>query len=157
MPNRDLILFPHRIAPEKQVEIFRDLKEQLPQYEFVVCQDQQLSKNEYHNLLGESKIVFSANLQETLGISCYEGALVDAIPMVPDRLSYTEMYYEGFKYPSEWTQDWDSYIQNRERLCHHIIVTMTHYEKRIPQVQKQARDLTERFFHSTMLLSKLAE
>jgi hypothetical protein len=157
MPKRDLILFPHRIAPEKQVEIFRDLKEQLPQYEFVVCQDQQLSKNEYHNLLGESKIVFSANLQETLGISCYEGALVDAIPMVPDRLSYTEMYYEGFKYPSEWTQDWDSYIQNREKLCHHIIVTMTHYEKRIPQVQKQARDLTERFFHSTMLLSKLAE
>ena len=69
MPKRDLILFPHRIAPEKQVEIFRDLKEQLPQYEFVVCQDQQLTKNEYHNLLGEAKIVFSANLQETLGIS----------------------------------------------------------------------------------------
>jgi glycosyltransferase involved in cell wall biosynthesis len=157
MPKRDLILFPHRIAPEKQVEIFRDLKEQLPQYEFVVCQDQQLSKNEYHNLLGESKIVFSANLQETLGISCYEGALVDAIPMVPDRLSYTEMYYEGFKYPSEWTQDWDSYIQNRENLCHHIIVTMTHYEKRIPQLKKQTQDLTERFFHSTILLSKLAE
>jgi len=37
MPKRDLILFPHRIAPEKQVEIFRDLKEHLPQYEFVVC------------------------------------------------------------------------------------------------------------------------
>jgi hypothetical protein len=91
MPKRDLILFPHRIAPEKQVEIFRDLKEHLPQYEFVVCQDQQLTKNEYHNLLGEAKIVFSANLQETLGISCYEGAVVDAIPMVPDRLSYTEM------------------------------------------------------------------
>ena len=87
MPKRNLILFPHRIAPEKQVEIFRDLKEQLPQYEFVVCQEQQLTKNEYHNLLGESKLVFSANLQETLGISWYEGAIVDAIPMVPDRLS----------------------------------------------------------------------
>ncbi len=70
MPKRDVILFPHRIAPEKQVEIFRDLKEHLPQYEFIVCQDQQLTKNEYHNLLGESKLVFSANLQETLGISC---------------------------------------------------------------------------------------
>jgi len=55
MPKRDLILFPHRIAPEKQVEIFKDLKEHLPQYEFVVCQDQQLTKNEYHNLLGEAK------------------------------------------------------------------------------------------------------
>jgi hypothetical protein len=155
MPKRDLILFPHRIAPEKQVEIFRDLKEQLPQYEFVVCQDQQLTKNEYHNLLGEAKIVFSANLQETLGISCYEGAVVDAIPMVPDRLSYSEMYYEGFKYPSEWTENWDSYLQNVEKLCHHILVTMTHYEKCIPQVRKQALDLTEYFFSADKLLENI--
>jgi len=55
MPKRDLILFPHRIAPEKQVEIFRDLKHWLPQYEFVVCQDQQLTKNEYHNLRNKLK------------------------------------------------------------------------------------------------------
>jgi glycosyltransferase involved in cell wall biosynthesis len=155
MPKRDLILFPHRIAPEKQVEIFRDLKEQLPQYEFVVCQDQELSKNEYHNLLGESKIVFSASLQETLGIGCYEGAIVDAIPMVPDRLSYSEMYYEGFKYPSEWTQDWDSYLAHRQELCHHIIVTMTHYEKRLPQLRKQTHDLTEQFFSANKLLENL--
>jgi hypothetical protein len=155
MKKRDLILFPHRLAPEKQVEIFRDLKEQLPQYEFVVCQDQELTKNEYHNLLGEAKIVFSASLQETLGIGCYEGAIVDAIPMVPDRLSYTEMYYDGFKYPSEWTQDWDSYLIHREELCHHIVVTMTHYEKRVPEVRKQAIELTERFFSCQNLLSKL--
>ena len=155
MTKRDLILFPHRIAPEKQVDIFRDLKEQLPQYEFVVCQDQQLTKNEYHNLLGESKIVFSANLQETLGISCYEGALVDAIPMVPDRLSYTEMYFDGFKYPSHWSLNWDSYLQHRQELCHHIIVTMTHYDKRLVQLRKQTEALSERFFSAQELYSKL--
>ena len=155
MAKRDLILFPHRIAPEKQVDIFRDLKEQLPQYEFVVCQDQQLTKNEYHNLLGESKIVFSANLQETLGISCYEGALVDAIPMVPDRLSYTEMYFEGFKYPSHWTLNWDSYLQHRQELCHHIIVTMTHYDKRLVQLRKQTEALSERFFSAQELYTRL--
>ena len=152
MKKRDLILFPHRIAPEKQVEIFRDLKEHLPQYEFVVCQDQQLTKNEYHNLLGEAKIVFSCSLQETLGIGCYEGAIVDAIPMVPNRLSYSEMYYEGFKYPSEWTCDWDSYLQHRQELCHHIIVTMSHYEKRLPQLHKQTQDLTDNFFSANKLL-----
>jgi len=155
MPKRDLILFPHRIAPEKQVEIFRDLKEQLPQYEFVVCQDQQLTKNEYHNLLGESKIVFSCSLQETLGIGCYEGSLVDAIPMVPDRLSYSEMYYEGFKYPSDWTKDWNSYLTHRQELCHHIIVTMTHYEKRLPQLKKQANDLTTHFFSANNILRNI--
>jgi hypothetical protein len=153
--KRDLILFPHRIAPEKQIEIFWDLRLILPQYEFVVCQEQSLTKDQYHTLLGEAKIVFSANLQETLGISCYEGALVDAIPMVPDRLSYSEMYYEGFKYPSRWTESFDSYMKYRSELVHHIIVTMTHYEKRLPQLQKQTDDLTKRFFSCQALLNNL--
>ena len=69
MPKEDIILFPHRIAPEKQVDIFHDLATALPQYEFIVCQERELTKNEYHNLLGRAKMIFSANLQETLGIS----------------------------------------------------------------------------------------
>jgi glycosyltransferase involved in cell wall biosynthesis len=155
MPKRDLILFPHRIAPEKQVEIFRDLKEHLPQYEFIVCQDQQLSKREYHNLLGEAKLVFSANLQETLGISWYEGALVDAIPMVPDRLSYSEMAFDTFKYPSEWTESFDSYTIHRKEICHKIIQYMDNYEKFLPNLNKQVNELTENFFSCTNLLKML--
>lgn len=156
MAKRDLILFPHRIAPEKQVEIFRDLKEQLPQYEFVVCQDQTLTKNEYHNLLGESKIVFSANLQETLGISCYEGAIVDAIPMVPDRLSYSEMYDDAFKYPSEWTESWDSYVRCRPYVCNAIINHMENYNRLLPKIKNQAHTLTENFFSAGQLLKNIS-
>ena len=155
MPKRDLILFPHRIAPEKQVEIFRDLKEHLPQFEFIVCQDQQLSKNEYHNLLGEAKMVFSANLQETLGISMYEGALVNAIPMVPDRLSYTEMYYDTFKYPEIWTRNWENYVGYRPQLCGKIIQYMENYDKFLPSLNKQTLDLTEQFFSCDNLLKNI--
>ena len=155
MTKRDLILFPHRIAPEKQVKIFRDLKEQLPQYEFVVCQDQQLTKNEYHNLLGEAKLVFSANLQETLGISCYEGAILGAIPVVPDRLSYTEMYVDTFKYPSEWTENWDSYIAHRKELCMTIMQHMDNYQTRLPMLHKQTEALREQFFAGTKLYNTI--
>jgi glycosyltransferase involved in cell wall biosynthesis len=155
MTKRNLILFPHRIAPEKQVEIFRDLKEHLPQYEFVVCQDQQLTKNEYHNLLGEAKLVFSANLQETLGISWYEGAVVDAIPMVPDRLSYSEMAYDTFKYPSEWTESFEAYNAHRPELCNKIIQFMENYDKFLPQLRKQTRDLTDQFFSANGLYNNL--
>jgi hypothetical protein len=155
MPKRDLILFPHRIAPEKQVEIFRDLKHQLPQYEFVVCQDQQLTKNEYHNLLGEAKLVFSANLQETLGISWYEGAIVDAIPMVPDRLSYSEMAFDTFKYPSEWTENYAAYEAHRPELCHRIIENMEFYRTRLPSLNKQVEALKENFFSCNKLLEML--
>jgi glycosyltransferase involved in cell wall biosynthesis len=155
MKKRDLILFPHRIAPEKQLDIFMDLSPLLPQYEFVVCQEKQLTKHEYHTLLGQAKIVFSANLQETLGISCYEGAVVDAVPMVPDRLSYKEMYYEEFKYPNHWTENFDSYMKHRAELVHHIIVTMTHYEKHLSRLQKQTEELNERFFSCQPLLNNL--
>jgi len=155
MPKRDLILFPHRIAPEKQVEIFRDLKEHLPEYDFVVCQDQQLTKNEYHNLLGEAKIVFSANLQETLGISCYEGAIVDAIPLVPDRLSYKEMYNDIFKYPSEWTEDYDRYKQNRNHLLDRIRQFINEYDRFVPDIRKQSSDLRRDFFSARGLVNKL--
>ena len=151
----NLIVFPHRIAPEKQVEIFRDLKEQLPEYEFIVCQDQQLTKHQYHNILKRAKIVFSCSLQETLGIGCYEGALVDTIPMVPDRLSYSEMYDDGFKYPSHWTESWDHYIANRDQLVHHIKVEMTHYEKRLPQLRTMTQNLTDNFFSANELLKHI--
>ena len=112
----DMVLFPHRLAPEKQVDIFKDLSESMPDVEFVIAQEQQLTKKQYHILLSNSKIVFSANLQETLGISCYEGALVGASPLVPDRLSYTEMYDDEYKYPSEWTKDFDTYLEHKEEL-----------------------------------------
>jgi len=155
MPKRDLILFPHRIAPEKQVEIFMDLKDRLPQYEFVVCQERQLTKNEYHNLLGESKLVFSANLQETLGISWYEGALVDAIPMVPDRLSYSEMALDEFKYPSVWTESFEAYNTHREKVVHQIVQYMENYEKYLPRLNKQVDVLTKDFFSCDNLLKML--
>ena len=61
-------------------------------------------------------MVFSANLQETYGISMIEGLICGAMPMVPDRLSYTEMYDAPFKYPSEWTKDWNSYTANKKDL-----------------------------------------
>jgi len=151
MDKENLIVFPHRIAPEKQVDIFRDLKEQLPQYEFVICQEQQLTKNEYHNILGRAKLVFSANLQETLGISWYEGALVNAIPMVPDRLSYSEMALAEFKYPSTWTEDFGSYIQNRKQIVNQVVEYMENYESFLPSLLKQTAKLKKEFFSGKAL------
>lgn len=151
LPKKDLILFPHRIAPEKQLDIFEDLAKHLPQYDFVVCQNKKLTKHEYHTLLGQSKMVFSANLQETLGISWYEGVAVDAIPLVPDRLSYSEMALDEFKYPSDWTLNYESYLQHREQIIHHIEYLMTNYDNIKPVIQEQRKKLTDDFFSGDAL------
>lgn len=138
-PKRNLIVFPHRIAPEKQVEIFRDLAVQLPQYEFVVCQDQKLTKDEYHKLLSEAKVLFSANLQETLGITtCAEGPIAGAIPYAPDRLSYTEIFkdYPEFLYPSSWTESFDMYVQARKSIVSQIVEFVENYENYAARVEE---------------------
>ena len=155
MTKRNLILFPHRVAPEKQVGIFQDLKESLPQYEFVICQERQLTKNEYHNLLGEAKLVFSANLQETLGISWYEGAVVGAIPMVPDRLSYKEMALDKFKYPSEWTVSFDAYKKHKKEIMARIVDCMENYQDHLPSLNKQVYKLNGDYFSCKELLKVL--
>ena len=155
MPKADTILFPHRIAPEKQLPIFEDLKNSLTQYNFVVCQERQLTKNEYHNLLGEAKLVFSANLQETLGISWYEGALVGALPMIPERLSYTEMAEPDFLYPSEWTESLESYKKNKQHVIDRIVDYMENYKKYLPSLNKQVTKLNGDYFGCGNLLNVL--
>ena len=151
MPKENLILFPHRIASEKQVDIFRDLKQRLPQYNFVVCQDQPLTKNEYHNLLSRAKLVFSANLQETLGISWYEGALVGAIPMVPDRLSYREMALPEFKYPSEWTESFKNYLHFKDQISDKIANYIEKYDDYYKSLEEQTSKLNRDYFSGQLL------
>jgi hypothetical protein len=154
--KKDVILFPHRLAPEKQVEIFRDLSTALPEYEWIVCQEQQLSKEEYHQLLSKAKIVFSANLQETLGISMYEGIMVGAIPFVPDRLSYSEMFDEVWKYPSDWTMSWNSYIENKPKIIAKINELMSNYNDYVSVMPDQIYNLAVNYFSSTNLLKNLS-
>jgi len=155
MDKKDTVLFPHRLAPEKQLNIFRDLADTLTQYNWVVCQEHNLNKNEYHNLLGESKLVFSANLQETLGISWYEGAVVGSLPMVPDRLSYSEMAIDDFKYPSEWTDSFESYKLHKDKVVAKVIDYMENYKNYLPSLNKQVAKLNGEYFSCKGLLDVL--
>jgi hypothetical protein len=106
-------------------------------------------------MLGEAKLVFSANLQETLGISWYEGAIVDAIPMVPNRLSYSEMALDEFKYPSMWTESFENYITYRNQVIEKIIDYMENYDKYLPRLNKQVDMLTKNYFSCNGLLEML--
>lgn len=151
--KEDLILFPHRIAPEKQLEIFKDLEKEMPEYKWVVCQESKLTKDEYHELLGKAKLVFSANLQETLGISMYEGMCANALPLVPDRLSYKEMYSDIFKYPSVWTESWESYLENKDALVRLIQFMMQNYYRY--ELATHTDTIGNNFFTPTEMLNKL--
>jgi len=156
--KKNKIIFPHRIAPEKQLEIFRDLARSMPEYECFIAQDHKLTKQQYHQHLAESKIVFSANLQETLGISVYEGALVGTYPMVPDRLSYQEMWSSWFKYPSEWTKDYTSYQKNKDKLIERIRNIMgTNSEEFSDSIRDLTNNQTQQFFNGYRLYKTIID
>lgn len=148
--KKQKIIFPHRLAPEKQVEIFKDLAASMPEYEWFIAQEHNLSKDEYHKHMAESKVMFSANLQETLGISAYEAALVGTYPMVPKRLSYTEMWDET--YPNRWVESWKAYQDNKGYLMQFIRNTMERND--LYDVSKEMAAKTgKKFFDGSQLYS----
>ncbi len=153
--KENIILFPHRLAPEKQHDIFKDLADSFPDYQFITAQEKQLTKNEYHTLLAKSKMVFSANLQETLGISWYEGALVGSVPFVPNRLSYSEMATPEVLYPSEWTESWDSYIKHKDNLVNAMKNVLESNNR--PEICENVVNTTQTFFSGGKLYNRIKE
>jgi len=156
--KENLIVFPHRIAPEKQVDIFYDLKKEMPEFDFVVCQENSLSKDQYHSILDKAKIVFSANLQETLGIStCAEGPIFGVIPLAPNRLSYTEIFkdYDNFLYPSEWTLNFELYQKHKHNLIDKIRYTMYNYDRIENDINRYLSDTYLDFFSGNKLYKKV--
>lgn len=123
-PKERIVVFPHRLSPDKQPDVFDQLAEAVrkedPTIVFVKTQDHNLSKEEYYNLLKRCSIVFSASKHENLGIGIFEAMMAGCIPLVPDRLSYHEMYSGHWKYSFNYT------ISD---LVHTILYGMDHYQE----------------------------
>ena len=55
---------------------------------------------EYASLLNEADIVLSTAMHEFQGLAVMQGVAAGCVPVVPDRLAYTELYDEQYRYPS---------------------------------------------------------
>ncbi len=157
LEKENIILFPHRISVEKQPEIFKDLSNYFPNYQFVFCQDKKLSKHEYHTLLGKSKFMFSANLQETLGIGAIESIICNTVPILPNRLSYSEMYDNYFKYDSKYTTNYSSYEKNKDKLLKTINNFINDYENNLFNVKEKLNLQKEKLYKSFCSPNKMYE
>ena len=91
--KEDIVVFPHRLDKEKCPEVFDKLAKDLPQYKFIKTLEVTKNKKEYYELLQRAKIVFSASTQETYGIGTVEALMLGCVPVLPNRLTYKEMYW----------------------------------------------------------------
>jgi len=152
MPKEKRIMWPHRYNADKQPEIAENLAEN---YNMVITQNMNLSKKEYYQTLAGSVAIFSCALHENLGISVMEAVLTGAIPIVPDRASYSEMYLDVFKYPSEWTENYDAFLKHRDELTAFIDEKIDNAEKYISIVSEQQQILINNYLNSTVMIDNI--
>ena len=81
------------------ISICRKFRKDVPA-NFVKTMELDLSKEKYFDLLAKSKVVFSSALQENFGYGVLEAVALGCTPVVPNSLSYVEMYPRCFRYDS---------------------------------------------------------
>lgn len=107
--RKRLVVFPHRLAPEKAPEEFEIIcnmhKSMYPQShersQWYRTRDIYTDKKSYYDLLAKARCVISTARQETFGIAMQEAAALGGWLVAPNRLSYPEtMRGAGWLYDS---------------------------------------------------------
>lgn len=150
--KQDKIMWPHRYNEDKQPSIAEDLGKT---FDMVITQKMNLSKADYYAELGRAKVIFSCALHENLGISVMEATLAGAIPIVPDRCSYKEMYLPVFKYPAEWTSSFEAYTEHKQDLEKFIQDKLDNYENYIPFIKQQQTILINDYLKADIMIDNL--
>lgn len=103
--KENICVFPHRLATEKNVPGWKTFVDSvIPKtsgWKYLCTKLECKTKEEYFKLLGRSKIAISTAYQETWGIAMQEAVYSGCIPLVPDRLSYKELYPAELRYSDE--------------------------------------------------------
>ena len=84
-----------------------------------------------------------------------EAVLTGAIPVVPDRCSYAEMYLPEFKYPSEWTENYDAYVRNKDNLVTFIQDKLDNYDKYASLINEQQQILIRDYLNSDIMINSI--
>lgn len=100
--KENIVVFPHRLADEKNPALFDELakvlQNKLPDWKFIKTKDVCKTKEEYFALLERSRVAVSLATQETWGIAQLEATAAGCVPVVPDALSYSELYPSYLRY-----------------------------------------------------------
>jgi glycosyltransferase involved in cell wall biosynthesis len=111
-----IVLFPHRLAPEKQPERFDQIAVQLsdsmPGWQFLRTHDLKLNKTDYYALLRRASISVSFAKQETWGIAMLESVLHGCLPVVPNRLAYIDLFHGHYRYSERDYHDFNAVVRD---------------------------------------------
>jgi hypothetical protein len=147
--KKNIVVFPHRINSDKAPEIFDSLRTYVnnifsrTDIEFVKTQELNMNKEEYYEYLQQCKVIFSANKHENLGIGTFEAMTAGCLPLVPNKLSYAEMYSDDFLYnmSSNFYEYPGLYLEPLAQIIIYMVDNYTSYKeawgKDVVRIQQQ--------------------
>lgn len=128
--KENIVVFPHRLDQEKNPLLFErmlvslNLHRNYDNWSFVKTKDVCTTKQEYYDMLERAKVAVSFADQETWGNAMQEAIFARCIPIVPNKLSYVEMYDPIFQFSSfneavdmvrQFSQGYKEYLPVMER------------------------------------------
>lgn len=158
--KENIVVFPHRLNPDKAPHVFTAIRDYV--YDelyrkdilFFKTQDRDLTKDGYYTSLKRCKVVFSANKHENLGIGTFEAMTAGCIPLVPNKLSYAEMYPSEFKYDCpDSIYDLDPAVISSLSLK--IVHMIDNYHDLDPIRVNAVDQIQSRFFDGTVMMQLL--
>jgi hypothetical protein len=147
--KENIVVFPHRLNDDKAPYVFDWIEEMVTAVDkdilFVKSQEHDLDKESYYNLLKKAKVAFSCSKHENLGISMYEATKLGCIPVVPNKLSYVEMYSRVYRYDMNdlWYDERLYWVQIAEKILEHV---RTYDLNQYNLALTQAKHMKERYF-----------
>lgn len=98
--KENIVVFPHRLDEEKNPNLFDWLADQFKYsgWQFIKTKEVCKTKKEYFEILNKAKIAVSFADQETWGIAQQEALFAKCFPVVPNKLSYKELYHRVFRF-----------------------------------------------------------
>ena len=81
---------------------------------------------QYRSLLSKSDVVLSTAVHDFQGLSVMEAVALGCVPLVPNRLAYTELFEEHFRYTSD--------LQNLTREAESLVGMLTCLIKAYPNI-----------------------
>lgn len=99
-----------RVIPDELKRIKSDFSDSLLNYGFIE------SMNTYKEILESSDFVLSTSLHDFQGLAILDAVAAGCIPVVPSRLSYTEIFHEQYRYESDLSQPKNEAIRMADKI-----------------------------------------
>jgi hypothetical protein len=158
--KKKMVVFPHRLNDDKAPYIFDFIRDYVhtelkrTDVDFVKTQELGMSKSQYYEKLSEAIVVFSANRHENLGIGTFEAMMLGAYPVVPDKLSYKEMYPKQYKYDAVKNMYMDE-LYWRE-LADKIVGVVDNYDQNVfDNVKTDSKQILSTYFSCDKMIEHI--